>query len=100
MQQSAIANLAPLAALVVLLEVAVGTSIVSHLIDRLGKVGRGYIGTTSLICAAMAAIALLISASLGDPSQIQPGLTWLHYFWTRCFRPLAPMARAKSLQSL
>jgi hypothetical protein len=77
-QQSAIANFAPLAALVVLLEVAVGTSIVSHLIDRLGKVGRGYIGTTALICAAMAAIALLISASLGDPSQIHAGLTAAH----------------------
>jgi hypothetical protein len=77
-QQSAIANLAPLAALLVLLEVAVGTSVVSHLIDALGRVGRGYVGTTVLICAAMTGIALIIAANLGDPSQVRPGLTTAH----------------------
>jgi hypothetical protein len=74
-QPSAVADLAPLAALLVLLEVAVGTSAVSHLIDGLGKVGRGYIGTTALICAAMVVMALLIGANLGDPGQIRGGLT-------------------------
>ena len=78
MHQSAIANLAPLAALLVLLEVAVGTSVVSHIIDVLGRVGRGYVGTTGLICAAMTAVALVIAANLGDPSQVRPGLTAAH----------------------
>jgi hypothetical protein len=77
-QQSAVANLAPLAAALILLGVAAGTSIVSHLIDALGRVGRGYVGTTGLICAAMTAVALLIAVNLGDPSQIRPGLTAAH----------------------
>jgi len=77
-QQTVIANLAPLAALLVLLEVAAGTSVVSHLIDTLGRVGRGYVGTTGLICAAMTAVALIIAANLGDPSQVRPGLTTAH----------------------
>lgn len=78
MQQSAVANLAPLAAALILLGVAAGTSIVSHLIDALSRVGRGYVGTTGLICAAMTAVALLIAVNLGDPSQIRPGLTAAH----------------------
>jgi hypothetical protein len=67
-------NLAPLAALMVLAEIAVGTSMVSHLLDVLGRIGRGFVGTTALICAAVNAIALLILANLGNPGSILSGL--------------------------
>jgi hypothetical protein len=57
-------DLAPLAGLLVLLELAVGTVAVSAALDQLGRVGRGFAGTTAAICALiMGADLLVISAS-------------------------------------
>ncbi|MDQ6847575.1 MAG: hypothetical protein M3019_08355 [Candidatus Dormibacteraeota bacterium] len=56
--------LAPLAGLLVLLELAAGTVAVSTALDQLSRVGRGFAGTTAAICALiMGADLLLISAS-------------------------------------
>jgi hypothetical protein len=71
---TALATHAPLAALLVLVEIAVGTSILSHVIDWLGRIGRGFVGTTALISAVVAGIAWLIAANLGTPEAIVPGL--------------------------
>ncbi|PZR83873.1 MAG: hypothetical protein DLM65_00905 [Candidatus Aeolococcus gillhamiae] len=57
-------DLAPLAGLLVLLELAVGTVAVSAALDQVGRVGRGFAGTTAAICALiMGADLLLISGS-------------------------------------
>ena len=73
MQADAVtASHAPLAALLVLVEIAVGTSVISHLIDLMGKIGRGFVGTTAVICAVLCAVAWLIAANLG-PDAIAGG---------------------------
>ncbi len=56
--------LAPIATVVVVLEVAAGTTVAAYAIDVVGKVGRGFVGTTSLICAGLMALDLLIEALL------------------------------------
>jgi len=56
--------LAPIATVVVLLEVAAGTTLAAYAVDLVGKVGRGFVGTTSLICAGLMALDLLIEALL------------------------------------
>ncbi|HEV3274510.1 MAG TPA: hypothetical protein VG299_06565, partial [Candidatus Dormibacteraeota bacterium] len=52
--------LAPIATVVVLLEVAAGTPVAAYAVDAVGKVGRGFVGTTSLICAGVMALDLLL----------------------------------------
>ena len=59
-----IANLAPIAAAMVLSQVALGTSVISHGLAYAGHVGRGFVGTTGVICAAFAGLALLVFANL------------------------------------
>ena len=59
-------DLAPLAGLLVLLELAVGTVAVSAVLDHIGKVGRGYAGTTAAICAVIMGIDLLILSGASD----------------------------------
>ncbi len=59
-----LAALAPIASVVVLLEVAAGTTVAAYTVDVLGKVGRGFAGTTALICAGVMAIDVLIEALL------------------------------------
>jgi hypothetical protein len=54
--------LAPIATVVVLLEVAAGTTVAAYVVDLLGKVGRGFAGTTSLICALVMGVDVLIEA--------------------------------------
>ena len=61
---SLLAKLAPIATVVVLLEVAAGTTVAAYAIDLLGRVGRGFAGTTSLICALVMGVDLLIEALL------------------------------------
>jgi hypothetical protein len=56
--------LAPIATVVVLVEVASGTTAAAYTVDLVGKVGRGFVGTTSLICAGLMALDLLIEALL------------------------------------
>jgi hypothetical protein len=56
--------LAPIATVVVLLEVAAGTTVAAYAVDAVGKVGRGFVGTTSLICAGVMALDLLLEALL------------------------------------
>jgi hypothetical protein len=63
-------SLAPVAAVVVLLEVAAGTTAAAYVVDLLGKVGRGFAGTTSLICAGLMAIDVLIEALLPSDSAL------------------------------
>ncbi len=63
-------DLAPLVTLVVLLELAVGTLAVTLASDFLGEVGRGFLGTTALICLALMGVELALGAALPDPSLL------------------------------
>lgn len=62
--------LAPIATVVVVVEIAAGTTVAAYVVDVLGKVGRGFVGTTSAICAGVMAIALLIEALLPPDSAL------------------------------
>ena len=59
-------DLAPLAALLVLLELAVGTVALSAGLDHLGRVGRGFAGTTAAICAAIMGADLWLLSGASD----------------------------------
>jgi hypothetical protein len=59
-------DLAPLAGLLVLLELAAGTVAVSAAIDHVGRVGRGFAGTTAAICALIMGADLLLLAGVAD----------------------------------
>jgi hypothetical protein len=59
-------DLAPLAGLLVLLELAAGTVAVSAAIDHVGRVGRGFAGTTAAICAFIMGADLLLLAGVAD----------------------------------
>ena len=64
-------GLAPVATLVVLLEVAAGTTAAAYAVDLLGRVGRGFVGTTALVCAAVMGVELAITALLpGDTALL------------------------------
>lgn len=56
--------LAPIATVVVVLEIAAGTTVAAYVVDLVGKVGRGFVGTTALICAGVTAIGVIIEALL------------------------------------
>jgi len=62
--------LAPIATVVVVAEIAAGTTVAAYAVDILGKVGRGFIGTTAAICAGVMAIAVLIEALLPPDSAL------------------------------
>jgi hypothetical protein len=62
--------LAPIATVVVVVEIAAGTTVAAYVVDVLGKVGRGFVGTTSAICAGVMAIAVLIEALLPPDSAL------------------------------
>jgi hypothetical protein len=62
--------LAPIATVVVVAEIAAGTTVAAYAVDVLGKVGRGFIGTTAAICAGIMAIAVLIEALLPPDSAL------------------------------
>ena len=57
-------TLAPIAGYLTLLELSVGTAAAAYAIDAVGKVGRGYVGSTAIISAAVAGIALLIGVNV------------------------------------
>jgi hypothetical protein len=61
----------PIVAAVVILEFALGTAVLSYAVDIAGRVGRGFVGTTALICAAaMGLDLLLLLLLLPDPGQL------------------------------
>jgi hypothetical protein len=62
--------LAPIATVVVVAEIAAGTTVAAYVVDILGKVGRGFVGTTSAICAGVMSIAVLIEALLPPDSAL------------------------------
>lgn len=62
--------LAPLATVLVLAELAVGTVLVAFLSDLAGDVGRGFLGTTALICVAVLGADLLLLLFLPNPSEL------------------------------
>ena len=57
-------TLAPIAGYLTLLELSVGTVAAAYVIDASGRVGRGYVGSTAVICAGIAGIALLIGINV------------------------------------
>ena len=66
MPPTTLPDLAPLAGLLVLLELAVGTVAVSAALDQLGRVGRGFAGTTAAICALIMGADLLVISGSSD----------------------------------
>ena len=68
-----LATLAPVVAFMVLLELASGAIAVTAGLDLWKLVGRGFTGTTSLICLAVMGIALLVGLTLPDPSVLLGG---------------------------
>jgi hypothetical protein len=66
-------ELAPLAGLLVLLELAVGTVTVSAALDQVGRVGRGFAGTTAAICALIMGADLLVISGVSDPGGLLHG---------------------------
>lgn len=53
-----------------MLELALGTALVSFCVDILGRVGRGFVGTTALICAALMGVELGMTALMPDPGEL------------------------------
>jgi hypothetical protein len=66
-------DLAPLAGLLVLLELAVGTVAVSAALDQVGRVGRGFAGTTAAICALLMGVDLLLISAVSDLGALLHG---------------------------
>lgn len=66
MPAASLPDLAPLAGLLVLLEIAVGTVAVSAVLERAGRVGRGFAGTTAAICLLLMGADLLLVAGASD----------------------------------
>ncbi len=62
--------LAPIAAFLVLVELAAGTVAIAYVVDLIGRVGRGFAGTTALICAAVMGVALLIGINLPTDARL------------------------------
>jgi hypothetical protein len=63
-------GLAPVVGVLVLTELAIGTVLATFLGDLSGEVGRGFLGTTALICLAIMGIDLGLLAILPDPSEL------------------------------
>jgi hypothetical protein len=62
--------LAPLVTVLVLAELAIGTVVAAFLSDLGGDVGRGFIGTTALICVAIMGVDLGLLLVLPPPAQL------------------------------
>ncbi|MEO8899578.1 MAG: hypothetical protein ABI352_04310 [Candidatus Dormibacter sp.] len=83
-------DLAPLAGLLVLLELAVGTVAVSAALDHVGRVGRGFAGTTAAICALLMGVDLLLLSAVSDLGallhrDIDPGTVASLVHWCVAF---------------
>ena len=57
-------TLAPIAGFLTLLELTAGTVTAAYVVDITGRVGRGYVGSTAVICALIGGIALFIGANI------------------------------------
>ena len=57
-------TLAPIVGFLTLLELSVGTAIAAYVVDVVGRVGRGYVGSTAVICALIAGVAVLLGANV------------------------------------
>ncbi len=73
MPPTSLPDLAPLAGLLVLLELAVGTVTVSAALDQVGRVGRGFAGTTAAICALIMGADLFVIAGSSDLGALLHG---------------------------
>jgi len=60
-------------ALVLLAEFAAGTIIVTYVLDAIERVGRGFAGTTAIICAAVMGMELLVAANLPETGALLHG---------------------------
>ncbi len=86
-------DLAPLAGLLVLLELAVGTVTVSAALDQVGRVGRGFAGTTAAICALIMGTDLLVLSGSSDfgallHGPVNEGATASFAHWAIAFTAL------------
>ncbi len=64
-------GLSPIVAAVLILEFALGTAALSYAVDLASRVGRGFVGTTALICsAAMGLDLLLLLLLMPDPGHL------------------------------
>lgn len=86
-------DLAPLAGLLVLLELAVGTVAVSAALDQVGRVGRGFAGTTAAICALIMGTDLLLLSGTSDfgallHAQVDGGTVAAFAHWAIAFTVL------------
>jgi hypothetical protein len=86
-------DLAPLAGLLVLLELAVGTVAVSAALDQVGRVGRGFAGTTAAICAVIMGADLLVLSGSSDfgallHSTVNGGVVAAFTHWAIAFTAL------------
>jgi hypothetical protein len=68
-----VAGLAPLAGLLVLLELAVGTIAAAFIVDLIARVGRGFVGTTAAICALVMGVEVAIAASVPSDTRLLGG---------------------------
>lgn len=63
-------GLAPVVGVLVLAELAIGTVLAIYAGDLLGDAGRGFLGTTSVICLALMGVCLGLTALLPDPARL------------------------------
>jgi hypothetical protein len=70
---AALPQLAPLAGLSILLELAVGTLTISYALEITGRVGRGFAGTTAAICAVVMGLVTLLAATLPSGPHLLNG---------------------------
>lgn len=78
---------------VILVELAAGTALASHAVALLGRAGRGFVGTTALICAVVMGVDLLLLATQPDPGQllgapVDPGSLAAAAHWSVAFTVL------------
>ena len=86
-------DLAPLASLLLLLEMSAGTVVVSAGLDQVGRVGRGFAGTTAGICAVIMGADLLLLSGTSDlgtllHGSVDPGATAAFVHWCVAFTAL------------
>jgi hypothetical protein len=63
-------GLAPVVGVLVLAELAAGTLLAIYAGDLLGDAGRGFLGTTAVICLALMGVCLGLAALLPDPARL------------------------------
>jgi hypothetical protein len=59
--------------MLVLLELAAGTTAAAFAVDLIARVGRGFVGTTAAICAAVMGVEVVIAANLPVGTELLGG---------------------------